>query len=414
MYRKLAEADIYESDGISKTVTISINGEQSSVPGAKGKIHIEEIDDKLRIYVPRDQRERELCYLVQFPPKLATHLNIGEQIGIKVLGDLLKASIVVVEDVLTDHGIVQVPGLLESVRYIPPREESDGSNVDEITQRASGLALIQLSETQAIGRDPGRDAPNQREAAGSIDRRPSEASDEEIIPNTSRSRSSLSVTRPRQASYQSSDSLQPAHRNGTPIREVRNVNSEYQKLLDNIINAASAGHIPAKDHHLNTEDSLRPIVLPEFLFGVRSENRFQHDSRMGAAGELYIFELLSRMNLPNFSRANWQSRIRKEVCVHQKYADMEPWNGRETADIVYEDTESVLTRALNSLGYLPDRMRGSRPKYYLEVKTTTNESDTRFFMSSGEYKLVCHSSHFEKSVLKSAVDATMSSLPFCS
>lgn len=368
MYRKLAEANIYESDGISKTVTISINGEQRSVLGAKGKIHIEEIDDKLQIYVPRDQRERELCYLVQFPPKLASHLNISEQIGIKVLGDLLKASIVVVKDVLIDHGIVQVPGLLESVRYITPREESDESNLDEITRRASRLTLIQRSEsceTEAIERGPGLDAFNQRVVGGSVGEGNSESS------------------------------------------------SDYQKLLDSIINAASIGHIPKKDYQLKSENGLRPVDLPESLFGTPSEDRFQHNSRKGAAGELYVFELLSRMNLPNFSRANWQSRIRKEVCVHQKYADMKPWNERETADIVYEDTESVLTRALNSLGYLPDRVRDLRPKYYLEVKTTTCESDARFFMSQGEYELVCHSSHFEKLVLIRAVDATVfRTLPF--
>lgn len=68
---------------------------------------------------------------------------------------------------------------------------------------------------------------------------------------------------------------------------------------------------------------------------------------------------------------------------------MEPWTGRETADITYNDTEGELTSALIDLGYL-DRFewRARRPMYYIEVKATTGNLEAPFYMSKNQYKRV--------------------------
>ena len=77
--------------------------------------------------------------------------------------------------------------------------------------------------------------------------------------------------------------------------------------------------------------------------------------------------------------------------MHEKYKDMEDWTGPETADIVYEDEgpEFVLTNSFSE--YLPkDRLKKGAPiKYYLEVKTTTEECSSRFFVSKAQYRRVC-------------------------
>lgn len=93
--------------------------------------------------------------------------------------------------------------------------------------------------------------------------------------------------------------------------------------------------------------------------------------------------------LPEFSRDNWQSTIRKYVTVHPEYARMAAWNGRETADIVYEDNGSVLTELLIDKGYLAqDQWRGSMPEYFIEVKSTTGSRDMPFYMSKHQYQRV--------------------------
>ena len=60
--------------------------------GASAKLHIEESDNCLRLYVPRDSTERELCFLKGLPEGLATYLGIKEVKAVKVLGDILKAT----------------------------------------------------------------------------------------------------------------------------------------------------------------------------------------------------------------------------------------------------------------------------------------------------------------------------------
>lgn len=104
---------------------------------------------------------------------------------------------------------------------------------------------------------------------------------------------------------------------------------------------------------------------------------------------MQVFELLSHLDpeLPEFGRPNWQSTIRKYVKVHQQYTSMDDWNGRETADITYNDKYGVLTDLLIGQGYLtPNRWRGRRPMYYIEVKATTGHCGMRFFMSKHQYK----------------------------
>lgn len=69
---------------------------------------------------------------------------------------------------------------------------------------------------------------------------------------------------------------------------------------------------------------------------------------------------------------------------------MDNWPGRETADITYDDRSGVLTAILIARGYLVEQVwRDARPKYFMEVKTTTGECGDRLYISSNQYQLVC-------------------------
>jgi hypothetical protein len=102
-----------------------------------------------------------------------------------------------------------------------------------------------------------------------------------------------------------------------------------------------------------------------------------------------VFEMLLHLELPGFTRDNWKSNIREEVKIHSKYSDMKGWNDPETADITYNDIHGNFTRLLIDKGYLPSAVwQNARPLYYLEVKTTTNECNTRLFMTKSQYQRV--------------------------
>ncbi|KAI8956044.1 hypothetical protein F4801DRAFT_595377 [Xylaria longipes] len=111
--------------------------------------------------------------------------------------------------------------------------------------------------------------------------------------------------------------------------------------------------------------------------GVRSLSQIERDHKVGAAGELNVFELLSHLSeshgIPAFTRHNWKGNIRKYVTVHPEYADMEEWRWKKTSDITYWDIQSTLTCELIEKGFLArDAWEGKRPNYFIEVKTTTS------------------------------------------
>ncbi|KAF8857980.1 hypothetical protein BDZ45DRAFT_704937 [Acephala macrosclerotiorum] len=133
----------------------------------------------------------------------------------------------------------------------------------------------------------------------------------------------------------------------------------------------------------------REVNEYDLSFGVRNENQLAHDMKIGAAGELYAFEFLSRLetSLPSFGRHNWESTIRRYVIIHENYRDMQEWRGSEAVDITYDDTEGEFTQLLIANGYLDGSIWAhAKPKYFLEVKTTTKECASRFFLSKSQYR----------------------------
>ena len=95
-------------DAIVKTVTISLEGlEPVTIEGEKPKLHIGETNNRLRLCVPQERGDRELCFLKILPDKLAAYLDIREPEAVKVLGDLFKSSASILDQLLEEHDIVR-------------------------------------------------------------------------------------------------------------------------------------------------------------------------------------------------------------------------------------------------------------------------------------------------------------------
>ena len=134
-----------ESDGIAKTITLSLDGiEPVTVEGASAKLHIEEVDSCLRLYVPRDSTERELCLLKGLPEGLATYLGIKEVKAVKVLGDILKAtSAFVISELLEEHGIDRLPWPDPVQHNVPGNktQESDHLTPEPLSHPSAGTPV---------------------------------------------------------------------------------------------------------------------------------------------------------------------------------------------------------------------------------------------------------------------------------
>ncbi|RMZ39655.1 hypothetical protein CA14_010174 [Aspergillus flavus] len=168
-------------------------------------------------------------------------------------------------------------------------------------------------------------------------------------------------SRPRPNLWSVSDF--PLETTPRPIYNPAPLDIEYRSILDNVVSAARRFIFP-------TRDSIDTSPLAEFQ-------------------NLRVFEVLSHLNPnpPGFSRENWQSTIRKYVRLHEDYTDLKPWGGRETADLVYTDSEGTLTSFLVAKDYLSsERWAGKRLRFYLEVKSTTSTCETPFYMSKYQYE----------------------------
>lgn len=103
-----------------------------------------------------------------------------------------------------------------------------------------------------------------------------------------------------------------------------------------------------------------------------------------------MYEVLRTLTLPGFALDNWRSTIRDRVAIHDKYKEMPPWIGVETADIVYADHEHKLTEMLIANNYFgpftnhPSFLASLSPTYYIEAKTTPGQLNIPFFGSQGQ------------------------------
>ncbi|KAH8654536.1 hypothetical protein BGZ60DRAFT_532903 [Tricladium varicosporioides] len=171
---------------------------------------------------------------------------------------------------------------------------------------------------------------------------------------------------------------------------------DYLKLLEHVIATAKRknGKIPAKSStdivgllKSLPEEAPQSPCSPTSGFHWRTEEEIELDRQIGAAGELYAFEILKGLGLPGFGLENWQSNIRPRVSIHPSYAGVEAWHGAESADITYEDSSGAFTNLLMHNGYLDSVVwKDQTPRYFFEVKTTTMECDTTFFLGRGQYE----------------------------
>jgi hypothetical protein len=93
------------------------NGERIQAILDKGTLHIEEAS-KLQAYIPKDPKDRRLCYRRLLPARLLRMLmtKVGENPETKpepgavgIIADILNCSDLIINDILEDAGIVPVP-----------------------------------------------------------------------------------------------------------------------------------------------------------------------------------------------------------------------------------------------------------------------------------------------------------------
>ncbi|KAB8261764.1 hypothetical protein BDV32DRAFT_148089 [Aspergillus pseudonomiae] len=350
------------TDGISSELHLSQDGKDILVEVSRSELHLHETDTDLTIYVPRDEKAQCLCFVDRIPKALLEWIMTEPTTRIcapfpdralDVMEKVLQVPLPYVAATLDRAGVVSIE--TEEVA------EEDGidlttSNGDRQAEEVSGDAASGYgNQFGTESNTPSATFPTPSVVSGEI----GEAS----VPlsrtrSNFRSLSPSSLLRTPRSTYNAAPFIFPTRGSidTSLLGEFQNLH--LREPSDN------TGHL-------------------------RSLEKLERDKRIGAAGELFVFEVLSRLrpNLPGFSRESWQSTIRQYIQLHEDYIDLQPWCGRETADLVYTDSEGILTSFLIAKGYLSSEMwAGKSPRFYLEVKSTTSSCETPFYMSKYQYE----------------------------
>ena len=268
-----------------KTITLSLDGIESvTVEGASAKLHIEESDSCLRVYVPKNSAERELCLLKGLPEGLASYLGINEIKAVKVLGDILKAtSAFVINELLEEHGIDRLPWPDPVQHNVSSNETQESDRLTpERPSRPRASTPVQGSRSPRHASTPRTSFSSQTESPFNSDTNlPASPS---FFESANTPRSSLS---PAPTPVQ----VESARRHSIN-------NDEYVSLLSFVIAAAAKGGkngCTTRRKHLviPSTDIPEPVQYSDALFGKRSDNQMAHDIKIGAAGELYVRHLES-------------------------------------------------------------------------------------------------------------------------
>ncbi|KAJ5809606.1 uncharacterized protein N7503_001824 [Penicillium pulvis] len=323
----------------------------------------------------KDPLDQERCYRTELPKVLSSHLGIRDEKALQTFRTVFTTSEKILESILNDDGII-------SFSHPESREaesqSSDGTDSDAIS-----------ISSHVLSREDSGEGPTFNSRI-----RDSSPVNHGIRNMTSGSTNSYVFSQNVRSTHRAHQLQRAVHRHvisSSPGRTNPDLGTiigqaQYVEALTNVINQARGANFrgtlqtPARTHRNNRNS------VSGYGFSIESPNRLDRDIKVGAAGELYVFERLLQLDLPGFSRSNWRSTIRKNVIVHPDYQNLAPWNGSETADIVYYDSDSVLTSILINEGHLPGSPRNNiTPTYYIEVKTTTSECETPFFMSNSQY-----------------------------
>ncbi|GFF57726.1 hypothetical protein IFM61392_07789 [Aspergillus lentulus] len=378
-YEMLRNIDIRETDGISSELHLNQDGKDIMVEIRQSELHFQEYESGLTIYVPRNEQAQYLCFLDRIPRALMEWIMTEPATGIcepfndkalNVVSKVLQAETKYIGMTLDRDGIMSV-------------ETPDDTSANEV----AGDTEDGLTELHTERRDSIDDATS---TGASIRSARSESS--VTLADDFNSAPYAGLSSPSRVS--SRTPFTPRETPGdasyfSPGRglHAQPIDTAYVTLLRIVVNGARTSTFPSRGS-FNMTALTDSLDLGNEPFQLRGIDKLYRDKLIGAAGELFVFETLCRLSpsLPGFCRDNWQSTIRKYVNLHEDYTDLEPWNGRETADITYSDGEGILTALLIDKGYLDATWTGARPYYSLEIKTTTSSWDTPFYMSRYQYE----------------------------
>ena len=129
-------------------MTLRQNGQLHTVEQLKSKLHLDESNGTLKLYVPNDESDRELCYLQHLPKRLLRFLSISDPAAEAVISAIMNSSrFSVVDEILKDAGIFEIEGIERLVEVDEDEQEWSDVATSSVTENASANNVLTPSQS---------------------------------------------------------------------------------------------------------------------------------------------------------------------------------------------------------------------------------------------------------------------------
>jgi len=310
IYHRLLKSSIYISNGIYKSLNILQYGETITVENSPANFHLEDNQDGLGLYIPRDEVAREQCYHQQLPRRLMDHFHISDPAAEAFLSGIISCKFLgAVDRMLKAAGIIKIDGIERPLEDVHSTHQPDIEDVSArettFSTTASQISRFRGVTPQSSARQISLDR-NDRSYNRSVPRRspqPDNQGSEPNLPSPSPIRfgspspsfprfSEPSLSTPSPFRFSSPSPSFP--RFGSPLVDnvipsvEDNSSQDYIAILERVINSATRMAIPLCGE--NSVDNLDTgLHLRDTLFLSALNGRsIERNRKVGAAGELFV------------------------------------------------------------------------------------------------------------------------------
>ncbi|EXK82283.1 hypothetical protein FOQG_13309 [Fusarium oxysporum f. sp. raphani 54005] len=329
LYDQLRAMKVLEVEGISSVLKLSQNSGRYEARLSTASEHIDEPAGNLTIYVPRDRRVQEVCFGSVLPRKFAAwlmrnpHTNIDGNVEVDIINALTSifaSDRAVLDEILDDQGMIQLqfedPDEDLNEEEIGGEQVEDNHASDSTPEPGYEVSDPVLTPTHSSVNDTSilpsamRDfeiEDGALETEGEIVETQSSTSHQVRRDDGSTSRPLLHHSpegRPFSPEQLSNHRPVPSYPASQETEDQR-----YRTILERVIAAARFANFPSggafdlNDLRGALPDSGEPNSYLSYdgldvLSRFQSTSQQERDKKIGAARELYVFELLSKLELP--------------------------------------------------------------------------------------------------------------------
>jgi hypothetical protein len=326
-----------ETARISSTLTVSQNNQSFCVEDVTGKVHIEHTPSGLTVFVPRREKDQDICFSSVLPKKFAEWLmrdpttqTIGkvEDELVIILTTVFAYGRSVLSEACDQRGIFQVDILNEDTDdEDTDDDEEEDEDYEENTEGDEDTEDDENTEDEEDEEDDEIDSQDEEEDANSeLEQQQSQitpnigtpGSDSETLVETVIRQSNLSSQPPPDsrgqeviASHQQRPTAysRPSSTPGPSFTQAENrenlasagpsADTEYGVLLERVVAAAQSATFPSQgsfdmsDLRNNLPGQFGDSTFESFdgldiVTRFRSANQLERDKKVGAAGELFV------------------------------------------------------------------------------------------------------------------------------